>query len=81
MVLISYFTLMIAVVLWIVRIVATIMANLGTEFPITVFNISIEIPLLFITFFSFLFILKRKIIGALIYMISYLGYFGIFLYI
>lgn len=80
MVVMSYILLMMAGVLWILRIAATVTETLGTEFPIAVYNMSIEIPLLFITFFSFLFIFKRKIIGALVYMLTYVGYFGMFLY-
>ena len=80
MVVMSYILLMMAGMLWILRIAATITTTLGTEFPIAVYNMSIEIPLLFITFFSFLFIFKRKIIGALVYMLTYVGYFGMFLY-
>lgn len=76
----SLINLCMAVVLWILRIVATIISTLGKEFPITVFNSNIEIALLFVAFFCFILIAKRNIIGALIYMISYVVYFGINLY-
>lgn len=80
MVVMSYILLMMAGMLWILRITATVMTTLGSYFPISVYNMALEIPLLFITFFSFLFIIKRKILGALVYMFTYVGYFGMFLY-
>lgn len=76
----SYLTAMMGAVIWVLRIVVAIMTTLGKEFPITSFNITIEVILLFVTLFCFLFIVKRKILGALIYMFSYVGYFGTYLY-
>ena len=80
MVVFSYLILMMAVMLWVLRIVAAITTTLGTDFPLAVFNMTVEIILLFSTFFCFLFILRRRIIGALVYMFSYIGYFGTYLY-
>ena len=76
MVFMSYMLIMFAGILWILRIAATLAESFGKDFPISVLNMGIEIPLLFATFFFFLFIFKRKIIGALAYMIAYVGYFG-----
>ena len=80
MVFMSYLLIMFAGILWILRIAATLAESFGKDFPIAVLNMGVEIPLLFATFFFFLFIFKRKIIGALAYMIAYVGYFGTFLY-
>lgn len=76
----SYLNLIMVVIFWVVRIIATIATSLGKEIPITVFNMNVEIALLFITFFCFILILRRKILGAFVYMLSYAGYFGTYLF-
>lgn len=65
---------------WVLRIIATITTTLGMDFFIISYNVTIEIILLFVTLFSFLFIVKRKIFGALLYMVSYIAYFGNYIY-
>lgn len=52
------------------------MSQLNQEFFIQPFNITMEIALLFIVLIALIFIVKRKMIGALIYLLGYGMYFG-----
>lgn len=61
---------------WIFRIVVALLYQLSIEFPIIPFNSTIEIILLFVTFVCMLLIIKRNILGALIYLLGYGMYFG-----
>lgn len=79
----SLYSLMItvfAVIFWIFRIVVTLTTTLKWEFFMTPLNVNVEIALLFITLFCLVFICRRKIIAALIYLLTHLGYFGVYLY-
>lgn len=80
MVVISYLLTMMAFIFWGLRIIVAMATKFGSDFPITCMDINMEIILLFVTLFSLIFIVRRRIIGALIYLISYVGYFGTFLY-
>ena len=50
------------------------------DFPIKPLNPTIEIILLFVTLICLVLIVKRKLIGALIYFVSYVLYFGTDIY-
>lgn len=79
----SLYSLMItvfAVIFWIFRIVVTLTTTLKWEFFMKPLNVNVEIALLFITLFCLVFICRRKIIPALIYLLTHLGYFGVHLY-
>ena len=62
---------------WIFRIVIALLYQLAIEFPIIPFNLNMEIILLFVTLICILLIIKRNILGALIYLLSYGMYFGV----
>jgi len=62
---------------WLLRIVVAITAQMQIEFFIEPLNLNIEIALLFITLLALILIIKRKMIGALIYLIAYAAYFGV----
>lgn len=62
---------------WILRIVVAFTYEMGGSLGgIVPFNQSMEIVLLFVVLVCMLLIVKRKIIGALIYLLSYGMYFG-----
>ena len=65
-----------AVMYWVFRIIVALMSQLNQEFFIQPFNITMEIALLFIVLIALIFIVKRKMIGALIYLLGYGMYFG-----
>lgn len=74
--LISLFT----IIFWIIRVATAFTASMGMEFILEPLNLNAEIILTFITLACIILIFKRKLIGALIYLISHIGYFGVYLY-
>lgn len=75
-----YLLLMLAAMFWVFRVIVAVTYNLGMEFGIEPLNFTAEIVLLFVTLFCFIFIAKRNLFGALLYLISYGAYFGVDLY-
>lgn len=69
-----------AIIFWVIRVVVAFTASMGIEFFLDPLDIRIEIILTFITLIYIILIFKRSIIGALIYMFSYWGYFGVYIY-
>ena len=65
---------------WGFRVVATVAASTGMEFMIKPMDIMVEIPVLFISFMCICFIIKRKILAAVIYLVTQGIYYGVFLY-
>ena len=65
---------------WLLRVVVAITYTLGVDFPIVPLDFNTEIILLFITIIAMVLIIKRNIIGALIYFVTYGWYFGNDLY-
>lgn len=64
-------------IFWLFRIVVSMTYELGINFGgIQPFNQTMEIILLFVVLLCMLFIIKRKMIGALIYLLAYGMYFG-----
>lgn len=68
------------VIFWMLRIVATYTYTMGMEFMIKPLDTNVEIALIFFTLLAFILIVKRKLLGPVIYMIGYYGYFGVALY-
>lgn len=69
-----------AVGFWIFRVAVAFTASVEIEFIFKPLDLQVEIILLFVTFACIILIYKRKLIGALIYLISNLGYYGVYLY-
>ncbi len=76
----TWMILSLDVIFWMLRIVATYTYTMGIEFMIKPLDTNLEITLIFFTLFAFIFIAKRKLLGPIIYMIAYYGYFGVSLY-
>ncbi len=72
----SYLITMFGGIFWLVRVVVAIAYSMDINFPITPLNFNTEIILLFITLICMIFIIKRNIIGALVYFVAYGLYFG-----
>ena len=64
------------VMYWVFRIMVELMAQMHQNFILQPFNATIEIILLFIVLVCLILIVKRKMAGALIYLIAYVMYFG-----
>lgn len=69
-----------AVIFWVLRVATAFTTSMGFEFFLEPLNLQVEIILAFITFACIILIFKRSLIGALVYLLSHIGYFGVYLY-
>lgn len=76
----SYLITMFAGIFWLIRVVIAITYTMDADIGIEPLDFNIEIILLFFTLVCMIFIVKRNIIGALMYFVSYGLYFGTDLY-
>ncbi len=76
----SYLITMFGGLYWLFRLIIAITYTLSIDIGIEPLNFNIEVVLLFVTLFCMILIIKRNLIGALIYFISYGLYFGTDLY-
>lgn len=72
----TYLVVMFMIMYWIFRIVIAVTNTIGIDMGITIPNYNMEIALLFITIVSIVLVIKRNIIGSLLYLLSYALYFG-----
>ena len=72
----SWLVVMFAGLFWILRSVVLFTYSMGIEFPIQPINEQAEMILLFITIICIVLIAKRKMAGGIIYLLTYLVYFG-----
>lgn len=73
----TWMLVMFMAMFWVFRIVVAVTYELGTDFGgIVPLNQTLEIILLFVVLVCMLLIIKRKIVGALIYLVAYVMYFG-----
>ena len=72
----TYLVVMFMIMYWIFRVVLAVTNTVGVDLGITIPNYNMEIVLLFITIVSIVLVIKRNIIGSLLYLISYALYFG-----
>ena len=74
----TWMLLMFMIMFWVFRIIVAITAQLGMDFGgIVPLNNEMEIILLFVVLLCMILIVKRKLIGALIYLLAYGMYFGV----
>lgn len=76
----SWLIAIFAFAFWLYRVVATALYSMGTELVLPPMDMVMEILLLFITFICICFIIKRKLLSAIIYLISHIFYYGIYMY-
>lgn len=73
----TYLLVMFMIVFWIVRIIVTLASQLGKDFlGMVPMNEIFEIVILFGTLLCLILIIKRKILGSLIYLALHAIYFG-----
>lgn len=72
----SYLITMIAGIFWLIRVIISVCYTMGVELGIEPFNLEFEVITLFISLACFILIIKRNLIGALIYFIVNGFYFG-----
>lgn len=73
----TYLLVMFMILFWILRIIITVMAQLGKDFMgIIPINETFEIILLFAFLLCAILVVKRKLLGALLYLTLHAIYFG-----
>ncbi len=72
----SWLIAMFAFMFWAFRLVGTALYSIGKDFMFTPANMAMEVALLFITFICICFMIKRKLLAALIYLIAHFMYYG-----
>lgn len=73
----SYLLTFFGIIFWLLRVVVAIMETLEKSFICTTLNLNIEIIIIFITFVCWLFMFRRSLVFATIYMGLYCSYFGV----
>ena len=72
----SWMIVMFAGLFWLLRLVVLFTSTMGMEFVLQPINEQTEMILLFITIVCIVLIAKRKMAGGIIYLLTYLVYFG-----
>ena len=73
----TYLLVMFMILFWILRIIITVMAQLGKDFiGVVPINETFEIIILFAFLICAILVVKRKILGALLYLTLHAIYFG-----
>lgn len=72
----SWMIAMFAFVFWAFRLIGTALYSIGNEFMFVPTNMAMEVALLFITFICICFMIKRKLLAAVIYLIAHFIYYG-----
>lgn len=76
----TYLFVMFMAMFWVFRIIVAFCYNLGVDFVTVPLDLNLEIVLLFLAFICMILIVKRSMLGAIIYLIGYGLYFGTSLY-
>ena len=76
----GYLMVMFMGLFWMFRLVVAFTFSMGIDIGIIPLNMNIEIVLLFTTLVCMLLVGKRKLIGGILYLISYGLYFGVDVY-
>lgn len=76
----SYLITMFGGIFWLLRLVIAVTYTMSIDIGIEPLDFNIEVILLFVTLICMVLIIKRNIIGALIYFMAYGMYFGTDLY-
>ena len=72
----SWLIVIFIIMYWLFRVIVAVMGSMALDFITKPIDNNIEIALLFIVLACVPFIFKRKLIGAIVYLISYGWYFG-----
>lgn len=72
----SWIILFLAIIYWIVRIMATYCSQMGIEFMAKPLDFKLELFIIFTAILCFILIAKRKWLGPILYLVAYEGYFG-----
>ncbi len=76
----SYLFMIFMGMFWVFRMIVAFTSTLGIDIGFAPLNINMEIILLFVTFVCIILVGKAKLLGGIIYLVSYGMYFGVDLY-
>lgn len=76
----SWMILMLMAIFWILRVIVALTDGLSIDFFLSPLDQTVEIALLFVTIFCMILVYKRRTLGAILYLISYGLYFGVYIY-
>lgn len=76
----TYLFVMFMIMFWVFRIIVAFCYNMGIDFITEPLDFTFEIILLFLTFFALILVIKRSMLGGLIYLAGYGLYFGYYIY-
>lgn len=76
----SYLLVFFMAMFWVFRIIVAFAATMGLNFAFQPLNQTMEIILLFVTLICIILVVKRKLLGGIIYLIGYGMYFGVDIY-
>ncbi len=76
----SWLITIFAFMFWAFRLLVCFTFNMGIDFPVVPLNFNVEMILCIITFVILLLVAKRKLLGAILYLIIYGAYFGMDLF-
>lgn len=72
----TYLLLFFMILFWIFRIIVTITASMAIDIGFSIPNETVEVVLLFVTVVLMVLVIKRKLIGAIAYLIIHAVYYG-----
>lgn len=72
----TYLVIMFMIMYWVFRVVVAVTDTIGINIGFSITNYGVEVAFLFITLLSIILILKRKVLGAILYLVTYGWYFG-----
>ena len=72
----SWLIAMFAFMFWGFRLLGTVLSSIGIEFMFTPSNMTMEVVLLFLTFICICFMIKRRLLAAIIYLLAHFMYYG-----
>ncbi len=76
----SWLLVMFMFMFWVFRIIVAFCYNLGIDFITVPLDFNFEIVLLFLTFVAIILVVKRSMLGGIIYLVEYGLYFGYYIY-
>lgn len=78
--LLEYLSIMFMGIFWLFRLIIAVSFSLNIDIGIAPLNMNMEMILLFFTLICMLLVGKRKIIGGILYLVSYGAYYGMDVY-
>lgn len=76
----NYLVVMFMGMFWLFRVVVAYMAGNAKSFAVVPLNLTVEIVLLFVSLICIVLVIKRKLVGGVIYLVANMGYYGVYLY-